>query len=71
MVYGQVKKVCEIESYKEGSECLLPSKKEFLHVRIEIRGPVLDDPGTIFYYFYVFIFFIEIWSLHFTLFCTY
>ncbi|KAL4580941.1 hypothetical protein LXL04_017147 [Taraxacum kok-saghyz] len=46
-MYGQTKKVWEHESRKEGYDRPFPTIKEFVHVRIEIRGPMLDNPGTI------------------------
>ncbi|KAI7732125.1 hypothetical protein M8C21_025484, partial [Ambrosia artemisiifolia] len=44
IVYEQVRKTWEHESVKEGVDCPPPSIKEFVHVRIEIRGPMLDNP---------------------------
>lgn len=46
-MYEQTKKIWENESYKEGLERPPPTIKEFVHVRIEIRGPMLDNPGKI------------------------
>lgn len=43
-VYEQTKKLWEHESHKEGFERPPPTIKEFVHVRIEIRGPMLDNP---------------------------
>ncbi|XP_023750740.1 probable DNA helicase MCM9 isoform X1 [Lactuca sativa] len=44
IMYEQTKKIWENESYKEGLERPPPTIKEFVHVRIEIRGPMLDNP---------------------------
>ncbi|XP_024960455.1 probable DNA helicase MCM9 isoform X2 [Cynara cardunculus var. scolymus] len=44
IMFGQAKKVWEHERQKEDLERPPPSIKEFVHVRIEIHGPMLDNP---------------------------
>ncbi|KAF5813711.1 putative DNA helicase [Helianthus annuus] len=43
-VYEKVKEIWKHESCNEGVDRPPPSIKEFVHVRIEIRGPMLDNP---------------------------
>ncbi|GKD21412.1 probable DNA helicase MCM9 [Tanacetum coccineum] len=44
LVCKEVKKVWELERRSQGLECPAPSIKEFVHVRIEVRGPMVDNP---------------------------
>ncbi|KAJ9552059.1 hypothetical protein OSB04_016104 [Centaurea solstitialis] len=44
IMYEHAKKIWEHESHKEDLERPPPSIKEFVHVRIEIHGPMLDNP---------------------------
>nr|XP_043630756.1 probable DNA helicase MCM9 [Erigeron canadensis] len=44
IVYKQVKIVWEQESQKDDFDGSRPSIKEFVHVRIQMCGPTLDDP---------------------------
>ncbi|KAI3755300.1 hypothetical protein L1987_55096 [Smallanthus sonchifolius] len=43
-VYEKVKNIWSSESFNGGVDRPPPSIKEFVHVRIEIRGPMLDNP---------------------------
>ncbi|GJT55471.1 probable DNA helicase MCM9 [Tanacetum coccineum] len=44
LVCKEVKKVWELERRSQGLECPAPSIKEFVRVRIEVRGPMVDNP---------------------------
>ncbi|XP_071740444.1 probable DNA helicase MCM9 [Rutidosis leptorrhynchoides] len=44
IIFQLINKNREIETRKEGSKHPLLTEKEFVHVRFEVRGPVLEDP---------------------------